>query len=717
MKKRRSSTIYLKTKSKRMYWKRVTALAMSMALMASGMTPISNVQAAEEEHVNTENKQYIVYIDLPDVDGSYDAVVEDGKDIVDVKNAENTLQQIQDSEELLAHDADGQEIANTDNAIVYETDLTAQELEVLLQSEAEIYVEENIELFGAQSNMGEDEKDETNRQETEWNISMIHGDVDTPLESGAVKIAVMDSGIELLAGIPVQGMINLVKSEQDIAYYMNDMTGHGTAVASIISDIDENAELYSVKIMDKDNRATLSSVVEGIYWCIDHDIDIINMSFGTDVQSQILHKAIQDAADAGILIVSSAGNSGIAGVEYPAAFDEVIAVGAVDTLAQKTEESAVGEEVELAAPGEQILADSMLGLLTVVSGTSMAAPHVTGAAALLWQKDKTKSADFIRGLLAESANNLGDENFYGHGLVDVQFALDHYEQYADAYGKLLATAEYSGSTQLLSEDNNNPVETHEEVDYVEGRWNSSGHKSLVDLANSDCDGILQGNEVNVFKSGMVYPDQAFPVAADTNNRNWHGGFKVNYVANYRFATRMAKYAGDTSQYQKSKGQSTDCYNQMKAQVSSTSVGGSTYASILSNVNGTSYSSLSAANQKKWRRLFLYGMAAHIVSDTFCHSAYVIQNGQYVYLYNTGLDDEPTYYPNRYADAREAVSMVLGNYSSTVMGSEVDFSPAVEYWGISRGYYLRNILSYASAAAVDYTDSELQQMFGAINYAP
>ena len=106
--------------------------------------------------------------------------------------------------------------------------------------------------------------------------------------------------------------------------------------------------------MDAENKATLSQVVEGI------------------------------------LLVSSAGNGDTQGVEYPAAYEEVIAVGAVNTSAKKTEESAVGEEVELVAPGEQILSDSMLGLETVVSGTSMAAPHVIAVAAVLWQKDKTK---------------------------------------------------------------------------------------------------------------------------------------------------------------------------------------------------------------------------------------------------------------------------------------------------------------------------------------
>ena len=78
------------------------------------------------------------------------------------------------------------------------------------------------------------------------------------------------------------------------------MTGHGTAIAGIINDIAPNAEIYSVRIMDAENKATLSRVVEGIYWCIENDIDIINMSFGTAVKSAVLEKAIKDANDAKI---------------------------------------------------------------------------------------------------------------------------------------------------------------------------------------------------------------------------------------------------------------------------------------------------------------------------------------------------------------------------------------------------------------------------------
>ena len=125
--------------------------------------------------------------------------------------------------------------------------------------------------------------------EAEWNMKMVHAD-EVAEEHGSmpVKVAVLDSGVEFLAGVSVEKSINLVKSEQELPYYMNDMTGHGTAIADIIHRVCPEAQIYSVKVMDAQNRGRLSDIVAGIYWCIEQDVDIINMSFGTDHQNTFL---------------------------------------------------------------------------------------------------------------------------------------------------------------------------------------------------------------------------------------------------------------------------------------------------------------------------------------------------------------------------------------------------------------------------------------------
>lgn len=515
------------------------------------------------------------------------------------------------------------------------------------------------------------------------------------------------------------------------------MTGHGTAIAGIINDIAPNAEIYSVRIMDAENKATLSRVVEGIYWCIENDIDIINMSFGTTVKSAVLEKAIQDANDAGILLISSAGNGDTQGVEYPAAYEEVIAVGAVNTSAEKTEESAVGEEVELVAPGEQILSDSMLGLETVVSGTSMAAPHVTAVAAVLWQKDKTKSPAFIRSLLAQTANELGKTEEYGNGLIDLEYALAKYDQFAEKYQEPEKETTIQDETSTIVEeekqlvkDNTSAVETYKEVEYVEGRWKGkTGHMRLVTNANKEYNLEMTKEEIDIFKLGAVYPDEVFVVDDDKNNekghRNWHGGSSVNYIANYRFVTKVAKYAGDKTDCTKTTGQDPTCYNQMK-RIFKTSgkINGVKWEKIICNdkVDDAtySYSSLKDDKQKKkWRKLFLYGMASHIVTDAFAHSAYCRcgAGGAFVKVSSVHKDDDPTVHSDRFSDAQEAMSQVIVSYQLNMKGSEIDFSPRVKHWGKKREYCLKKVLRYAREAAVDSTEEELIEMFKAINYEP
>lgn len=148
-----------------------------------------------------------------------------------------------------------------------------------------------------------------------------------------IKIAVLDSGIDLGNTVP-KGYYNI--SDENIApWYFEDMTGHGTSVSGIIKNIVPNAEIYSVKVLDSDNKAQLSKVVEGIYWCIENDIKVINMSFGTLQYSKILEQAVDAAYKAGIVMVASAGNKGEQGVDYPAAFENVISVGAVDSHGEK----------------------------------------------------------------------------------------------------------------------------------------------------------------------------------------------------------------------------------------------------------------------------------------------------------------------------------------------------------------------------------------------
>lgn len=277
-----------------------------------------------------------------------------------------------------------------------------------------------------------------------WNIVSIgsaEAGVDRLNESRTyvpVKVAILDSGVDYTDDIDVYMRRNFISGEDEISVLYEDLCGHGTSVAGIIAakdngegitGINPSVQLYSARILDENRQAPVSRVVEAIDWAIEQEVDIINISFGTRTDSEAMHAAIQRAYAAGILIVAAAGNNGV--VEYPAAYEEVIAVGAINPTGERAEGSAVGDELELVAPGVQIVSTGAFGGLCVAGGTSLAAPHVTAVASILWQKDKTVSADFIRFLLAFTANQYGENYEYGYGLVDLEFALGQYDAFRE----------------------------------------------------------------------------------------------------------------------------------------------------------------------------------------------------------------------------------------------------------------------------------------------
>ncbi len=216
-----------------------------------------------------------------------------------------------------------------------------------------------------------------------------------------------------------------------------DNSGHGSAAAGVIYarvsgfgmiGIASDADVYSVKVLDKDNKAMVSSVIQAIEWCIQNDMDIINMSFGMDESSAALKYAIDRAEEAGILMIAAAGNTGGA-LQYPAAYENVVAVGAVDESAQPADFSARGAQLDLVAPGVDVQSTGFMGSYTITSGTSVAAAHVTGVAAVLKGLDPTKSNESITNLMKASAYKpgfSGRNDQYGYGIVSLENALAMY---------------------------------------------------------------------------------------------------------------------------------------------------------------------------------------------------------------------------------------------------------------------------------------------------
>lgn len=247
-----------------------------------------------------------------------------------------------------------------------------------------------------------------------------------------VKVGIIDTGIASShTDLKVVGGASFVSGES----YNTDGNGHGTHVAGTVAALDNttgvlgvapNVSLYAIKVLNSSGSGTYSAIVSGIEWATQNGLDVINMSLGGPSGSTALKQAVDKAYASGIVVVAAAGNSGSSGsqntIGYPAKYDSVIAVGAVDSNKNRASFSSVGSELEVMAPGVSVYSTYPSNTYTSLNGTSMASPHVAGAAALILSKYPTLSASQVRNRLSSTATNLGDSFYYGKGLINVEAA-------------------------------------------------------------------------------------------------------------------------------------------------------------------------------------------------------------------------------------------------------------------------------------------------------
>jgi subtilisin family serine protease len=258
-----------------------------------------------------------------------------------------------------------------------------------------------------------------------WGVDRIDAEYAWAASTGlGVNVAVIDTGIDRdhpdLAD-NIAGGVNYVGTARWKPVNPNkwdDGNGHGTHVAGIIAALDNDigvvgvapeASLYAVRVLGNSGSGYVSDVVAGLEWAILNDMDICNMSLGTNTSVQSLREACDAAAAYGLLLVAAAGNDGGA-VDYPAAYSSVIAVAAVDNSDTRPSWSSYGPSVELAAPGVDVYSTWKGGGYKTIGGTSMAAPHVAGTLALNLSADLCASADDLP--------PAGVDDYTGCGLVD-----------------------------------------------------------------------------------------------------------------------------------------------------------------------------------------------------------------------------------------------------------------------------------------------------------
>lgn len=495
----------------------------------------------------------------------------------------------------------------------------------------------------------------------EWNRSMVRADAEVVKEAVeknkyAINIGLIDSGVNYSEHINVVARKNFVEGYDELNPVFSDLSGHGTAVAGILASSSEEIEgeykfdeiipedselqdkiaginpyvnLYSAGVLDDENKATVERVIKGIQWAIENDCKIIHISCGFDKDSEELHEVIKDAYDNGVLFVAPAGNEGP--VKYPAKYPEVMAIGSLNCNAELAKDSSTGKGIEVVAPGENVAAYGFMDILENDSGTSMAAPQVTALAAMLWQQDLSKSNIYIRNVIDATANNLGNKEKYGYGLIDCKAAVES-----------IKVSKNVGAVKPMSvESNDSPVLCVKKM-VLEGFWSAENHKNMASGTN--------------MSYGAIWPDCAnSKIKKAGDHPDFHGYFKyedkkidgINYINSAIFLTHASAYMYQNNTLLSN---ASECDNLSKEAVEE-GIKKATKSGFVQY----------EIKDKTSKAAFIFGMALHTVADSFAHSTYAtcMENKEWKFdddnihrTYKLALDSwwklghEKNKYPNR-----------------------------------------------------------------------
>jgi subtilisin len=257
-----------------------------------------------------------------------------------------------------------------------------------------------------------------------------------------IRVAVVDTGNDFNHPDLHPNYVGGVSFVPGAATPMDD-SGHGTHCAGTIAaavngsnvvGVAPAASLYSVKVLDHNGSGQFSWIIAGIDWCIQNRIHVLSVSLGGASAPTALETMCNIAWRKGVLLVAPVGSANqqtpvppaISNVGFPAKYRNVIAVSAIGSSNVITPFSSRGPEVDLCAPGVNVLSDKLGGGTTMMSGTSMACTHVAGVAAVAWGSHRFSNNEEIWNLLASTVDDLGVPGWdplFGYGRVNALAAV------------------------------------------------------------------------------------------------------------------------------------------------------------------------------------------------------------------------------------------------------------------------------------------------------
>ena len=291
----------------------------------------------------------------------------------------------------------------------------------------------------------------------QWGMKMIGMEAawQSGLTGKGVRVAVIDGGIYTNTG--EFGSDRLLAGKSLVGGSTEDSNGHGTFIAGIIGAAKDNGVgiagiapgVTIIPIKTSDGNSTPDGVgAQAIYAAVDeYHCDVINYSSGSIRLSTGMREAVQYAVSKGVIIVCSTGNDGSTQLHYPGALPETIGVGSINKGLERSQFSHQNSSIFVTAPGEEVYSIGSRGSVSSSSGTSFAAPFVTGLAALLKEAHPEMNTDDFKAILQASSYDLGAAGYdkeFGWGLIQVPAAIR-------------AAAEHFGTTAPAMPDSPNPT--------------------------------------------------------------------------------------------------------------------------------------------------------------------------------------------------------------------------------------------------------------------